>query len=229
MRNTALAALLSGAFLACPGKADNITLPTVTTNITLCENVNELLQVTCQDRNGKQFTTSVTQQTGSGALQGGPASVDPDMIHFTFPFQMTVDSRLGRSLQDILDFAFDTTAANVNNSNKLDGGDPISYAANGGTPVGTFKSLSGNDDDPVETETDSIAITFPKRINDNSTLFQTYVTNYTVISPAEGGNPGGETPEPTTATLLLAGLLLIGLVRNKASFKARSLPTMRSR
>lgn len=207
MRKITFAALLLGAIACSICQADNIVLPTVTTNITLCESVTELLQATCVDRSGKQFTTSVTQQTGNGAVRGGAAAIDGLNIHFTFPFQMTVDPQLNRTLQEILDFAFDTTAANINNANKLDGGDPMPYAANGGTPIGTFKSDLGTDDDPIETETDSISITFPRKINDNTTVFQTYVTNYTVISAAEGGTPTAETPEPASALLLSTALL----------------------
>jgi len=199
-----LAAAVSGT-----AQADTI-LPTVTTNITLVENTNELLD-----------TAIVTQKMDNGAFAGGPAAIGADMIHFTFPFAMTLDPRFGANnfgpavtLQNVLFAAFDTTNKGLH-PQALDGGDPISYAANGGIPIGAFSSDKGTDDDGIETETANLSTTISHQLTQNSFLRQTYVTNYTVISPAEHGKPG-EIPEPGDWMYSVAGLVGFSLIRYKS-------------
>jgi hypothetical protein len=189
----------------------DVILATVTTNITIVENTNELLD-----------TAVVTQKIDNGAFGGGPAAINADKIHFTFPFAMTLDPRFGANnfgpavtLQDVLFVAFDTTATGKH-PQALDGGDPISYAANGGIPIGAFSSDKGTDDDGIETESATLRTTISHQITQNSFLRQTYVTNYTVISPAEHGKPG-EIPEPAAWMYSVAGLVGVGFIRYKSN------------
>ena len=124
------------AATAAISQADIIQLPTVSTLITLCEESSEHLQATCTDRSGKPFTTSVMQQVGAmNPFVGGAAGISADGTHFTFPANINtaIDPRFGLTLQNILFAAFDTTASGPN-PQALDGGDPISYVANGGRP-----------------------------------------------------------------------------------------------
>ena len=189
-----------------PLKGDNITLANVVININLTEDDTEHL-----------MAANITMQIGNNAAVGGASVVDADKIHFTFPFMMTLDNRFTGAnnfqapitLQDLLDNVLATTNPGLH-ANGLDGGDVISYAANGGTPIGAFSSDLGNDDDPIENERDSWIVTVQRQIGQNSILFQNYQVNYLVVSPAEGGKPAPEAaPEPASWVLLSAGLIAV--------------------
>jgi hypothetical protein len=206
------------AATAAISQADIIQLPTVSTLITLCEESSEHLQATCTDRSGKPFTTSVMQQVGAmNPFVGGAAGISADGTHFTFPANINtaIDPRFGLTLQNILFAAFDTTASGPN-PQALDGGDPISYVANGGRPIGAFMSDAGTDDDPIETETAVLSYTASHALSNKSTLQQTFATKYVVISPAEHGKPG-EVPEPRDWMYSVAGLVVFGLIRYQSS------------
>src|SRR2546423_8160100 len=87
------------AALSQPATADTITLDLVTFNISLTENATEQL-----------MAANVTMQVGANAAVGGAAAINADMIHFTFPFAVTLDNLFGTpnnfqapiTLQDVL-------------------------------------------------------------------------------------------------------------------------------
>ena len=192
-------------------RADTI-LPTITTNITIVEDTKETID-----------TATVTQRVGTGPLVGGAAIIAADNIHFTFPFKMTVNPNIATrfSLQDILNIAFSTTNPGFH-PHALDGGDPISYAANKGTPIGAFSSDLDTDDSGKEVETDTIGATFSVPKTKTTFFIQSYVVNYTVTSPAEHGKPG-EIPEPASAVLVLLGIAGLHLAHRKTTSLDREL------
>lgn len=183
-------------------QADPIVLTPVIINISLTEDDLENL-----------LTANVTLQFVGSPAVGGVAPVNADKIHFTFPFAITLDPRfpgagmgIPVTLQDFLDRALATTLGSVH-QNGLDGGDPISYAANGGTPIGAFMSRPG-DDSPAETgtatEKDTWVYSLQRQIGQNTILSQDYQINYSVVSPAEG-KAVPEAPEPASWALAAAG------------------------
>src|SRR5437868_5768777 len=106
------------AALSQPVTADTITLDNVIFNISLTENATEQLTA-----------ANVTMQVGTNAAVGGAAAINADMIHFTFPFAVTLDNRFGTpntfqapiTLQDVLNNVLATTNPGPN-ANGLDGG-----------------------------------------------------------------------------------------------------------
>src|SRR6266481_1084823 len=99
LRSFSILLLIALAAIPQSVRADNITLDNVVINISLTETATEQL-----------LTANVTMKIGSGAVVGGAAAVNADMIHFTFPFAITLDNRFGTpnnfqapiTLQDIL-------------------------------------------------------------------------------------------------------------------------------
>ena len=202
-----------------PLKADNITLPNVVFNLDLTEDALENLAA-----------ANVTMKIGANAAVGGAAAVNADKIHFTFPFAIALDDRftgagmgISITLQNFLDNVL-STAPGSPNQGKLDGGDPISYAANGGTPIGAFHSLPG-DDSEAETgatkEKDSWVVTLQRQIGQNSILFQSFQVNYSIDSPAEG-KAIPEVPEPASWVMAAGGLLAAWVTKG---WRARCRPS----